>query len=166
MFSVKLVFNSYCWRRALQNTKRGARSFITVPDQLDGSKKLKCLYGNLRKPRRASPKIFFKSKKIAKLLSNPNTKKLFLMPQNYWESENIFLNRRIFSNPTFIFWSINLSSSPKKFHKSENLLPNLEKFFEIGKKNCYASARYTVSGWKRVTKTTGHVVYVGLFKPP
>ena len=76
------------------------------------------------------------------------------MPQNYWESENIFLNRKIFSNPTFIFWSINLSLSPKKSHKSENLLLNLENFFEIGKKIA-KPAHVTVSGWQTGNQNNG-----------
>ena len=83
------------------------------------------------------------------------------MPQNYWESENIFLSRKIFFNPTFTFWSINLSLSPKKSHKSENLLLNLENFFEIGKKLLSQRTLQSVVG-KRVTKTTGRVPYVGL----
>ena len=145
----------------------------------------------LRKPRRASPKIFSTSKKkfqiqlilanpasyflrnlqisvksktifeIAKLLSKPK-KKLFIMLQNYWESENILLNQKIFSNPTFIFCSIILSLSPKKSHKSENLLPNLEKLFEIGKKKIAKSAHFMVNGWQMGNQNngaSGHVTY-------
>ena len=88
------------------------------------------------------------------------------MPQDYWESENVFLNRKIFSNPTFIFWSLILSLGPKKSHKSENLLPNLEKFFETEKKIA-KPAHVTVSGWQMANqnnRASGHATYVGLFK--
>ena len=81
-------------------------------------------------------------------------KKLFLIPRNYWESENIFLNRKIFSNPTFIFWSINLSLSPKKSRK----------VFWNPKKKKAKPAHVTVSGWQLGNQTTRQVPHVGLSK--
>ena len=47
LFSVKLVFNSYYWRRALPGyCERGAIGFITVPEATLTGQKLQCLYGN------------------------------------------------------------------------------------------------------------------------
>ena len=88
------------------------------------------------------------------------------MLQNYWKSENILLNQKIFSNPTLISWSIILSLSPKKSYKSENLLPNFEKLFEIGKKIA-KPAHFLVNGWQMGNQNngaSGHVIYVGLLK--
>ena len=47
LFSVKLVFNSYYWRRALPGyCERGAIGFITVPEATLTGQKLQCFYGN------------------------------------------------------------------------------------------------------------------------
>jgi len=131
----------------------------------------------LRKPRRASRKIFFKSKKkfqIQLILSNPASqflwnlqislwksqnycqiqkKKLFLMPQNYWESENIFLTRKIFSNRTFIFWFIN----PKKLSQIRKSFTKSRKVFWSRKKKLLSQRTLQSVVGKCVTKTTGRV---------